>query len=291
MLKTIECGVIVLNLLVLPYFVFMILAALVATFRRQETLSLNSTRSRFLIVCPAHDEEFNVSTTVESCLAADYPPSQFEVLVIADNCTDRTATVAAQSGARVLERFDLERKSKGYALEFLLAHIQGTGELDSLDAIVVIDADTIMDPDLLRYFDQDLQRGRDWIQCYYSVENPDESWRTRLMMLGFSLYNGVMPLAQDALGIGAALRGNGMCFSTRGLGRVPWSAHGLVEDLEFTCSLLIAGEQIAFQPRACVRGTVPSRGDSATANQRRRWEFGRRDVGGDSSARCSAPRT
>jgi hypothetical protein len=98
------------------------------------------------------------------------------------------------------------------------------------------------------------------------------------MMLGFSLFNGVMPLAQDALGIGAGLRGNGMCFSTRGLRRVAWSAHGLVEDLEFTWSLLIAGEQIAFQSRACVRGTVPSQRDSATADQRRRWEFGRREV-------------
>jgi cellulose synthase/poly-beta-1,6-N-acetylglucosamine synthase-like glycosyltransferase len=278
MLNLCECCVIVLSLLVIPYFVLMIVTALVATFRRQKTLSVNSTLSRFLIVCPAHDEEFNVSTTVESCLVADYPPSQFEVLVIADNCSDRTATVAARSGARVLERFDPERKSKGYALEFLLDHLESTGGLGSLDAIVVIDADTIMDSNLLRYFDQDLQRGRDWIQCYYTLANPDESWRTRLMMIGFSLHNGVMPLARDALGIGAGLRGNGMCFSTRGLRRVPWRAHGLVEDLEFTWTLLIAGEQIAFQPRACVRGIVPSLGGSASANQRRRWEFGRREV-------------
>src|SRR5262249_29970138 len=40
-----------------------------------------------------------------------------------------------------------------------------------------------------------------------------------------------------------------------------------------------AGETIAFQPGAVVRGAMVGSGGQAAANQRRRWEFGRREIG------------
>ena len=186
----------------------------------------------------------------------DYPESLFSVLVIADNCTDRTAAVAADAGARVVERFDPARKSKGYAIEYLIGRLIASGEFDALDAIVADRCRHDVDPDLLRRFDADLRAGHDWIQCYYTVANPDQSWRTRLMTYAFSLFNGVMPLGQVAMGSSAGLRGNGMCFSTRGLRRRPWVAYGLVEDMEFSWTLRLDGEAIAFEPATRVYGAM-----------------------------------
>jgi hypothetical protein len=131
---------------------------------------------------------------------------------------------------------------------------------------------------LLRAFDRDLHCGRDWIQCYYTVANPDQSWRTRLMTYAFSLFNGVMPLGLNALGTSAGFRGNGMCFSTRGLRRQPWRAYGLVEDIEYSWTIRVAGEWIAFAPTVAVAGAMVGSGGTAAAHQRRRWEFGRRDL-------------
>src|SRR5262249_55063462 len=160
-----------------------------------------------------------ITTTIRSCLSANYPESRFGVAVIADNCSDQTASLAASLGVRVVERFDAVKKSKGFAIEFLIDSLAQSGELDSLDALVVIDADTTIDRDLLLHFDRSLQGGCDWIQCYYSVANPDETWRTRLMAYAFSLFNGVTLLGQTALGTSAGFRGNGMCLATRGLRR------------------------------------------------------------------------
>ena len=76
--------------------------------------------SKFLVVIPAHDEEPVISTVVKSCLELDYPQSLFQVVVIADNCSDRTASLASRAGARVVERFDDLKKSKGYAIDYLI---------------------------------------------------------------------------------------------------------------------------------------------------------------------------
>ena len=143
---------------------------------------------------------------------------------------------------------------------------------------MIIDADSTVDPDLLRAFDRELKSGHDWIQAYYTVSNPDESWRTRLLTYSFSLFNGVMPLGKARLGLSAAFTGNGMCFSVQGLKRVPWRSHGLVEDMEYSWAVRIAGEKIVFLPDVSVYGAMLARRGPAAASQRRRWEFGRKEI-------------
>lgn len=52
-------------------------------------------RPRVHVLIPAHDEEASIAATPESVAAQQLPAD--DVLVIADNCTDSTALVAAQS--------------------------------------------------------------------------------------------------------------------------------------------------------------------------------------------------
>jgi 1,2-diacylglycerol 3-beta-glucosyltransferase len=271
-------AVVVANLMVLPYFGFLLAATLAAVATGRRRTESNDPSSKFLIVIPAHDEESGIANTVRSCLGSAYPSTLFQVTVIADNCTDRTASLARESGARVFERTDHTKKSKGYAIEYLLESLGHSGELDTLDAVVIVDADTTIDPDLLSSFDKGLRQGHDWMQAYYTVANPDQSWRTRLMTYAFSLFNGVLLLGQNALGSSAGFKGNGMCFSTRGLRRRPWKSYGLVEDMEYSWTLRIAGEKIWFLPEASVYGAMLGSGGTAAAHQRRRWEFGRLDI-------------
>jgi cellulose synthase/poly-beta-1,6-N-acetylglucosamine synthase-like glycosyltransferase len=234
---------------------------------------------KFLIVIPAHEEEEGIRSTIASVAAVDYDPERFTIVVIADNCTDGTARVAREAGAVVVERHDPSRKSKGYALEYFFEQAVGAG-LNDDDAVVVIDADTVVDPGLLRAFASAWAEGWDWVQGYYSVRNPDASWRTRLMTMAFSLCNGVLPWGQERLGLSVGLKGNGMCFSRRGLGRFPWKAYGLVEDMEFGLMLRLAGERVHFLPEARVYAEMLSGGGRAAASQRRRWEAGRSGLRG-----------
>ena len=268
-----------------PYFISMLVTSVAAVFYLKKVRRLKAaigrekpSERRFLVVIPARNEETCVAETVRSCRAIQYPPSLFSVLVIADNCTDSTASRARESGARVLERVDATRKSKGYAIEFLIETLEASGELDRLDALVIIDADSTVDCNLLERFALGLDRGSHWLQCYDCVGNADQSWRTRIMAYGFSLLNGITLAGRKALGSSASFRGNGMCISSEGLRRVPWKAHGLVEDLEYSWLVRIGGGRIDFIADTAVFATMLSNAGSSLVNQRRRWEFGRTAV-------------
>ena len=271
---------IVATLALVPFLLFFVAITLAAYLGRPRLVDglPTQSRSRFLIVIPAHDEAGVIGTTVRSCLALDYDPSLFSIYVIADNCTDSTADEAREAGASVVERSDPNSRSKGHALDYFFTHIPAGNPEAGHDATVIVDADTLVDPGLLRVFDRALVKGKDWLQGYYSVSNPDASWRTRMMTYAFSLANGVWMVGLDRLGLGVGLKGNGMCFSSRGLRRFPWKAHGLVEDMEFALMLRVQGERVSFEPEARVFGEMVSRGGAGAASQRRRWEVGRRSA-------------
>ena len=259
---------------------FVLLALIVgAAFRARGTArplpSAPTDSTRFLFVIPAHNEAAVVAITVRSCREVAYNPTRFQVLVIADNCSDDTAALAEAAGALVLVRTDLARKSKGFALEDFFARVATLPEVRSPEAFVLVDADTSVAPDLLRAFDQSILQGDNFVQGYYTVRNADVSWRTRLMTYAFSLANGVWLAGLDRLGLSVGLKGNGMCFRAAALERFPWQAYGLVEDMEFAWKLRMGGERVRFQPLARVYGEMVSRGGAGAASQRRRWESGR----------------
>ncbi len=142
------------------------------------------------------------------------------------------------------------------------------------DAVVVLDADTFVSPNLLRVFAAELQTGNKAIQARYDVLNTDESWRTRLMSCALALAHVVKPLGRERLGLSDGLKGNGMCFARSVVEEIPWSGDSITEDIEYALRLCRAGYRIAFTPEACVWAQMPTTGAQAKS-QRERWEGGR----------------
>lgn len=245
--------------------------ALLALCSRRRRIPAPSRDTRFAILVPAHDEAFGIAATVHSLLALDYPAERRQVIVIADNCTDRTAEIAREAGATVLERHDATRKGKGYALAMGFAECLRDA---SIDAVVVVDADSVVTPNLLTAFAGRLAQGARCLQAEYGVRNPDASRRTRLMRIAFATYHTLRSLGRARLGLSCGLRGNGMAFTREVLERVPYRAFSLVEDVEYGIDLGLAGIVVEYVPEASVLGDMPTTGE-ASRSQRERWERGR----------------
>jgi GT2 family glycosyltransferase len=242
--------------------------ALLAAPHRPRTTSRRDLRFAFLV--PAHNEETGIAATVASLRAVDWPQDRFEVVVVADNCSDRTADVAAAAGARVLVRQNRELRGKGYALEHGFADVLQT----AADAVVVVDADTIVSPNLLAAFATRIEDGALAMQAEYGVRNVDASWRTQLMALALAMFHTLRSNARERLRLSAGLRGNGMCFTRDCLVRFPQKSYGLVEDVEQGLALGRGGVRVVAVVDSHVLGEMVS-GGKASESQRRRWEEGR----------------
>lgn len=250
---------------------YLLLLAL-ASFRRPAAEAPPSRpAARLAVLVPAHDEEELVGRCVASLRAQTYPRSLTRLVVIADNCGDRTAEVASAAGAGVLERRD-DRRGKGYALRWAMDRL--LAETEPPDAVVVVDADSVADPDLLAHLAAALARGADAAQAEYLVLADDGSTRSRLVAGGFLLFHRVRFGGRAALGMPANLVGNGMLFSRRLLETRPWNAFTGVEDLEYSVELRLAGVRPRYVAAARVAGPVP-RGYRGMRGQRLRWEGGR----------------
>ena len=117
---------------------------------------------KFMAIIPAHNEEAVVENLVESLLKQNYPKELLDIYVIADNCTDNTAKVAKKAGAIVLERFDSERKTKGYALQWFLR--KKIEEDADYDAFCIFDADNIVDSEFIKNMNKKLCQGEEVVQ-------------------------------------------------------------------------------------------------------------------------------
>lgn len=234
-----------------------------------------STRTlRFVIVVPAHDEAAVIGRTLKSLRQLDWPCDRFRLLVVADNCSDATAELALNAGAEVVERNDPRYHGKGYALQLAFERCLHSGWAD---AIVVVDADSVVSPNLLEAFAARLEAGAAALQAHYGVLNPRASWRTSLMTLAQACFHGVRSQGREQLGLSSGLRGNGWCVSTPLLQRVPYAAFSLAEDVEYGIRIGLRGERVHYAHEAQVLGEMVSAAEAAVS-QRRRWEDGRRQL-------------
>src|ERR1700733_8471056 len=113
-------------------------------------------RLRFDIVVPAHNEALGIAHTIANLRQLDWPTDKYRLLVVADNCTDSTAAIAAAAGAQVLERHDPTLRGKGYALLFAFQRSRADAWAD---AIVIVDADSEVTPNLLEAFAARIEQG------------------------------------------------------------------------------------------------------------------------------------
>lgn len=230
-------------------------------------------KSRFAIIIPAHNEELLLSRLLQSINKQHYPSGLFKAIVIADNCTDGTAKIGKENGAIAFERFDNLNRGKGYAIKYALENIN----IKEYDAMFIIDADSVVDKDLLKELDILIQEGKIAIQCYNGVFNHDDSWFTRMLDVSRTISNEIFHPAKVKLGFSSYLMGNGMCFSATVLKKYGWDAFTIGEDWEYYARLISSGEMIAFANKARVYHQESSSLKQATS-QRMRWSSGRFEI-------------
>ena len=241
--------------------------------RSRKGASVTAAKTSMAIIVPAHNEEAFIAYCVASLQASAAVVGECRVIVVADNCSDMTAERARQAGARVLIRENDVKRGKGFALQFAFDTLMK----EDFDSFLVLDADSVVSVNLVSEVASAFARGSDAIQCRYRVLPPLATTRKRLMDIAFTAFNVLRPRGRSKWGLSAGIFGNGFALTRQTLMEVPYSAHSIVEDLEYHLLLVESGKKVHFCNRATVYGDMPEEA-GAQASQRARWEGGRARV-------------
>lgn len=254
--------------LLIPIVVLFIecLAAVIA--ERQKTTERLPERPRLAVLVPAHNEAMGISATLKGLVPQ--LTSQDRLLVVADNCSDETAAVVRAFGLAVIERHDLEKRGKGYALDFGLKFLAS----DPPDVVVVVDADCLVAENALTKISYLAATEQRPVQARYLLTQPaNANPGAAVSLLAFTVKNLVRPLGLTQLGLPCLLTGTGMAFPWSIISNASLASSNIVEDMQLSVDLLIAGSPAIFCADAKVTGLLPQQQHAATS-QRTRWEHG-----------------
>jgi len=231
-------------------------------------------RHRFALIVPSHNEERVVGKIVANLRAMQYPQNLYDIFVIADNCSDRTAQIARAAGAQVMERVDAVRRGKGFSLEWMFRRLF---QLDTTyDAVCIFDADNLASPNFLAEMNKHLSLGHKVVQGYLDSKNPFDSWISANNSIAFWIANRMFQLPRYYLGLSCVLGGTGMMIATDVLQEIGWGATCLTEDLEFTIKVALRGMKVYWAHDAIVYDEKPLTLQQSVV-QRVRWMQGQAD--------------
>lgn len=248
------------------FFIECILGALYRP--EQRTIPRVEPAPRIAVLMPAHNEGAGIEHSIRAL--APQLNATTQLWVVADNCTDDTARLAAESGANVIERSDPERRGKGYALAYGLDHLAQ----DPPGVVVILDADCELSEGGLTRLAHDALRCDAPIQAdYFLLPNPNPSPRSVVSALAFLVKNRVRPRGLAALGFPCLLTGTGMAFPWAVLRKAPETKDNLVEDMVMGLELAQLGHAARLCPDVSVTSALPE-GEKTASKQRTRWEHG-----------------
>ncbi len=224
-------------------------------------------RPRVAVLMPAHNEALLIAESIAS--VKQQLKSGDRLLIVADNCTDDTARIAAQHGAEVFERTDSERRGKGFALYFGIRQLAKQAP----EVVVVVDADCTLGDGALETLARMAALEQRPVQALDLMRAPEGAGPlTRLAEFAWVVKNQVRPLGYQRLGLPCHLMGTGMAFPWLVVEFASLASGNIVEDLTLGLELARGGYSPRFCPEALVTSCFPR--DSGVAEQRTRWEHG-----------------
>lgn len=254
--------------LMLPALVFCIQCSAALLPSRRPARATGARRLRVAIVMPAHNEQVGIESAINSVLPQLMDGDR--LLVVADNCTDATAEVARRCGVEVVERSDPDHRGKGYALDFGLRHLAGAPP----EAVIIMDSDCEAAAGMVDALQQQVAATNRPAQAVYLLSSPAQPQpRDAVSGLAFIVKNLVRPRGLARLGLPCLLTGTGMAFPWEVIRDARLASGNIVEDLQLSIDLTLAGHAPLLCPQASVTGRLPNQARAARV-QRTRWEHG-----------------
>ncbi len=229
---------------------------------------------RYAAVISARNESGVIAELIQSLKNQNYPKDCLDVYVVADNCTDNTAQVARDAGVIVYERFNQNKKGKGYALDYLFRTLAHEGK-DTYDGYMIFDADNLVDPNFTAEMNKVFDSG-DYgaITCYRNSRNFGANWISSGYGIWFLREARFLNFPRMLLGTNCHVSGTGFLINADVIRENGgWPYHLLTEDIEFSVGCALKGRRIGYCDKAVIYDEQPTTFRQSW-DQRLRWSKG-----------------
>lgn len=229
---------------------------------------------RYAFVTSARNESAVIAELIESIQAQDYPKELIDIYVIADNCTDDTASIARSYGAYVYERFNKTLIGKGYALDEFFHHLRSDLPDRQYDGFFVFDADNLLDARYTQAMNRVFDQGYRVVTSYRNSRNYGSNWISAGYALWFLRESKYLSKARMMLHTSCVISGTGFLVSSDVIDENNgWPYHLLTEDIQFSIANILKGEVIGYADDAIIYDEQPITFKQSW-NQRLRWSKG-----------------
>lgn len=217
----------------------------VAVFLPPKKFKKASQLYRYGIIIPARNEQKVIAQLIQSIKKQNYPADLIDIFVVADNCTDNTAQVAREAGAIVYERFDNEKKGKGFALDYVLNQIFEDYKDKDYKGFFFFDADNLLSEDFVIKMNDAVDAGYKIITGYRSPKNYGENWVAAGSGMIYLEQSRLEHRARTKLNSSTHISGTGFFVDYELLKQAGgWPYNSLTEDLEFSHANVLKGHKI-----------------------------------------------
>lgn len=199
----------------------------------------------YAVLIAARNESAVIGNLIESIRAQDYPKELIKIFVVADNCTDNTADIARTLGAECYERTDPDRRTKGYALQYLVSCIDRDYGYESFEGYFIFDADNLLKSDYISRMNDAFDSGEKIITSYRNTKNFGDNWISASYALHWLRTIRNEHRARSLLRLATRIQGTGFLFANE-LIKNGWNYTSLTEDRAFCADAVVQGYSISY---------------------------------------------
>ena len=230
------------------FFIHRILLTLIGFFTTRK-FPKAKTQHKYAVLVAARNEEGVISHLIRSIREQDYPSELVTVFVVADNCTDRTAAKARAEGAICYERTDPDRRTKGYALEYLVERISEDYGVDAFEGYFLFDADNLLKKDYISRMNEAFDTGEKIITSYRNTKNFGDNWISASYGIHWMRTIRTEHRARSVLKLATRIQGTGFLFASEII-KDGWHYTSLTEDRALSADAAVAGYRISYNDEA-----------------------------------------
>ena len=213
---------------------YLLVFSVASLFSRQADISKAKRQNRFIVLVPSYKQDKVISQCVISILGQTYPQRMFDMIVISDHQSEMTNMKLAQYPITLLTP-NFVKSTKAKSLQYAIMNLP---EFKIYDAVIVLDADNIVEPEFLEQVNDAFEgAGTKAIITHRLPKNMDTT-TARLDAIFEEINTSVFRRGHIRFGLSAAMSGSGVIYDFEWFKRNIMKVRTAEEDKELEAMLL-----------------------------------------------------